>query len=321
MPMRNRDVLRYRRPPAANEEAGPSVLTILIGINCLAFFIRLLFAVPVGDDVAPAGFISHQQLQQANWWTVFTHLFVHRDILHLGSNLVLLWLVGRSVLDKLGPMNFTYLYFLGGWTGTALELFAGVQRADAQIIGASGSVFAVLTAFAVLNPDYSLTERFRRWIGFRLRARTVIFCTLFAECLLSGLQYLPQAASLFMGIATSHLCHVGGGFFGLLFALHTRPLPSIPYHPRRRPVNFHNEFASDEDLYPYVPVHQSLRTRKEDEQEILSFPASPPEPVSDQEFIQLNVNPILEKLHDHGLDSLTPDERKTLHEASQRLGK
>ena len=319
--MRNRDVLRYRRPPVAPEEAGPSVLTILIGINCLAFFLRLLFAIPIGEDIAPPGFISHQQLQQGSWWTVFTHLFVHRDIVHLGSNLVLLWMVGRSVLNKLGPMNFTYLYFLGGWTGTALELFAGVQRADAQIIGASGSVFAVLTAFAVLHPDYSLTERFRRWIGFRLRARTVIFCTLFAECLLSGLQYLPEAAGWFTGIATSHLCHVGGGFFGLLFALHAQPHHSFSPQPRRRPVNFRNEFASDEDLHPCVPVHQPLRAREEDEEEILTFQPSHPEPISDQEFIQLNVNPILEKLHDHGLDSLTPDERKTLHEAAQRLGK
>ena len=321
MPMRNRDVLRYRRPPVHPGEAESSVLTVLIGINCVAFFLRVLFAIPIGDDVAPPGFISHQQLQQGNWWTVFTHLFVHRDIVHLGSNLLLLWMTGRSVLKKLGPMQFTYLYFLGGWAGTALELFAGVQRADAQIIGASGAVFAVMTAFAVLHPDYSLIEPFRRWFDFRLRARTVIFCTLFAECLFAGLQYLPAAEGQLLGIATSHLCHVGGGIFGILYALHTRPSLSFSRPPMHRPFNFHREFESEEDLRPYVPAHQSLRAREEEDREMLTIPASQPEPISDQEFMQNNVDPILEKLHDHGLESLTPDERKTLDEAAQRLGK
>ena len=60
-----------------------------------------------------------------HWWTVFTHLFVHHDFFHLASNMFFLWLAGRYVLSNLGPRHFGYIYFLGGLTGSALQLFVG----------------------------------------------------------------------------------------------------------------------------------------------------------------------------------------------------
>ena len=314
--MRDREAQRYR-PTAYSKQSGPPVLTTLIGISCAAFFLQLFFAVPTPADVPPAGYISHQQLQQGHWWTVLTHLFVHRDFLHLASNMALLWMAGRAVEEKLGPRHFAYLYFIGGWAGSMLELFGGVQGSEAQIIGASGSVFSVLGAFAVLHPQYSLTEPFRRWVTFRLRARSVIFCTIFAECVLAGLQFLPKLPSGISGGGISHLCHVGGGLFGVFFA--HQFLPALkPFRPARTlGTRFVSEFSNDADAaLPYVPARQTLRSHGEREHP----QASKPEPLTNQEFIQSTVNPILEKLHEQGLESLTLEERSILEEAAHRLG-
>lgn len=192
--MRNRDSLRVRPEPVYDQEP-PSLLTLLIVVNVGAFFLQTFFGVPLAPGELPAGHISHARLAAGEWWCVFTHLFTHNDLFHLSSNMLILWLAGRSVLRQLGNRNFAYLYFIGGWVGTGLELFAGAAGSMSAIVGASGAALAIFAAFATLNPYYSITEPFRRWVSFSLPIRRVMFCFLFAELLLDVLYRLPFAAN------------------------------------------------------------------------------------------------------------------------------
>ncbi len=313
--MRNHDFPRQRRLPEF-ESDQPSLLTLLIVVNFGTFLIRTLFSVESGEALTPPGYISMTALHQGHWWTVFTHLFVHQDFLHLTTNMLGLWMVGRAVLERLGARHFGYIYFLGGLAGSALELCLGAHEGqETQLIGASGAVFAVFGAYAVLHPDVSLTDRFRNWVGFSLRVRSVFVGLLLAGIILEILgRYLPPGTN-FPGMNVSHLSHVGGGLFGLLYAAQVRPYPTPFRGIRPAASHFLEEFSPDDAHSPFVPAGSSRRRTEQEE------PAPVTEPLTDREFIQQTVNPVLEKLHTHGLASLSPAERTVLAEAATRLKK
>lgn len=293
------------------------MLTLIFVVNLGVYLIQLLFAVPTQGEASPAGYISLSQLQAGHWWTVFTHLFVHLNIFHVATNMFGLWLVGRSVLNLVGPRHFLYLYFLGGWTGTALELFAGLDGDKHDIIGASGGVFSILGAFAVLRPEYSIAEPFRRWVGFRLRARYVIIGFILAEISLEIASRFIPSGTEYPGMNVAHLCHAGGGVFGLAYAM--KIIPRFVIKPR--PHIAHREWLlapeEDEEL-PFVPAGRHRRSENLGYQQMVQQ-ITPPEPVSNQEFLASTVNPILDKLHEKGIESLTAEEKNILKEAAKRL--
>lgn len=80
------------------------------------------------------------------------------------------------------------------------------------------------------------------------------------------------------------------------------------------------EFLPPEDYSPFVPAG-SRRRRMAEEEELPDFAPPVPEPLTDREFMQQNVNPILEKVHSQGFESLTIAEKKILDEAAARLKK
>ncbi len=313
--MRNRDYPRPR-PYQVPEQESPSLLTMLLVINVGAFLLRILFVVDSTATANPAGFISMSELQRGHWWTVFTHMFVHQDFYHLMTNMLLLWMAGRSVLAQLGPRHFGYLYFLGGLAGTALEMFVGAKGSEMELIGASGAVFAVLGAFGALFPYYSVTEKLRRWVGFRLRARSVVLGLILSGIILEVISRFVELPDM----NTSHLCHVGGGIFGMIYAAQIRPV--VPPFRRIRPsaAKFLEEFSPHDEFSPFVPAGPRKRKLEQAEDDEL-FPAPAPEPLTDKEFLQQSVDPILDKLHSQGLASLTSEEKHILDEAAKRLSK
>lgn len=86
--------------------------------------------------------------QEPRLVSLFSHMFLHGDIMHLSGNLAVLFVVGYTVESALGPLGFLGLYLLGG-LGAALPdlLFAGNHRLS---IGASGAISAIMAAYLVL---------------------------------------------------------------------------------------------------------------------------------------------------------------------------
>lgn len=86
--------------------------------------------------------------QEPRLASLFSHMFLHGDIIHLSGNLAVLFVVGYTVESALGPLGFLGLYLLGG-LGAAVPdlLLAGSHRLS---LGASGAISAVMAAYLVL---------------------------------------------------------------------------------------------------------------------------------------------------------------------------
>ena len=64
--------------------------------------------------------------------TVFTAMFMHGGLLHLGGNMLFLWIFGNNVEDSMGPVKFLAFYLLGGLAATALQTAVDPDSAIAE---------------------------------------------------------------------------------------------------------------------------------------------------------------------------------------------
>jgi membrane associated rhomboid family serine protease len=150
----------------------------------------------------------------ADWVTVFTAMFMHGSIVHLGGNMLFLWIFGNNVEDSMGPVKFVVFYLLGGVAATALQTAVGPDSQVANL-GASGAVAAVLGGYLLLFP--------------RARVITVIFIVFFftiveVPALLVLVIWFAQQALLGYfdiiqpqgeGGGVAYFAHIGGFAFGL----------------------------------------------------------------------------------------------------------
>jgi len=123
-------------------------ILILVILNFLVF-IGIRAADLMGHDLVlllgfqPASFLARP-------WTIVTNLFTHYGIWHILANMITLYFFGRFLCGLVGNLLFFIIYFAGGLLGNALFMVLGNPYSIA--IGASGAVFALGGALAVLTP-------------------------------------------------------------------------------------------------------------------------------------------------------------------------
>ena len=173
------------------------------------------------DPIAPA--------LQPVWLTIFTSMFMHANLLHIGGNMLYLWIFGDNVEDRLGHVLFL-LFYLAGGVLAALAQVAFASGSQVPILGASGAIAAVLGAYLVLFPH----QRVRNLIIFFGFIRTVelpailVLGLWFVLQILSGITAMATTASG----GTAWFAHIGGFVFGILIGLLARQLDrakSSPY--------------------------------------------------------------------------------------------
>jgi membrane associated rhomboid family serine protease len=97
--------------------------------------------------------LASERFLEGHWvWQPFTYLFLHGDFFHLLLNLLALWMFGLPVESQWGSREFLKYYFLCG-AGAGLVHVALAPHSQVPVIGASGAVFGLLAAFAMLYPD------------------------------------------------------------------------------------------------------------------------------------------------------------------------
>ncbi len=88
---------------------------------------------------------------QPTWLTILTAMFLHGGLLHLGSNMLYLWIFGNNVEDVLGHVRFLVFYLVCGALAAAAQILMSL-RSPVPMIGASGAIAGVLGAYYVKFP-------------------------------------------------------------------------------------------------------------------------------------------------------------------------
>lgn len=85
------------------------------------------------------------------WYHVFTSMFLHGNWLHIGSNMLYLWIFGNNIEDALGRFRFIVFYFCCGLAAAAAQ-FLSAPGSNVPMVGASGAVAGVMGAYLILYP-------------------------------------------------------------------------------------------------------------------------------------------------------------------------
>ena len=158
--------------------------------------------------------------------TAFSSMFMHGGLLHLGGNMLFLWIFGNNVEDAMGRVKYVLFYLLGGLAALAAQI-AIDPGAAIPTIGASGAVAGVLGGYLLQFP--------------RARVVTLIFLIFFftivelPALLILGFWFVQQVLFGYFDLSdptgegggVAYFAHIGGFVFGMLaiklFARRRRP--------------------------------------------------------------------------------------------------
>ena len=277
----------------------------LLALNIGVYFLQLtLFSPDAGFSALaldPARFPS-------SWWTIVTYMFVHAWLAHLAFNLFTLWMFGPRLEHAWGTRTFTQFYLWCGLGGAVAHLLFAQHS---SVIGASGAISGVLVAYAIHWPDeevylFGVIPMKSRWLIAAMIGMNIIFA-------LSPSSRIDWTA------------HVGGMGFGWLFL----KLYSLGGLDRVR--GWVSSVPDEsEDMPRAVPrTRSSMQDRGRGVDEVVarsnavvlreSKPlARVPKQETPQEYAA-RVNVVLDKISQHGIASLTRDERRLLEDMSRKL--
>ena len=181
---------------------------LIIVANILVFLQSLTDPESYNLLIQTYGLVPVQVMNGMNLLSLVTSMFLHADIIHLGLNMLFLLVSGDAVERELGNFRFLGLYLT---FGIIAGLFHSCLNSTSAIptIGASGAIFGVLAAFAILFPFRWLLKLFG-FIPIPLPAILFVFITI-----------LTETAYVSSGIVenVAHTAHVGGFLAGVFLTL------------------------------------------------------------------------------------------------------
>lgn len=230
-------------------------------------------------------------------WRFFTYIFLHGSPFHLIFNMLWLWWMGRPVEERLGPRSFTALFLGAGIGGALLDIPLSLVFGSANVIGASGAVYGVMVAFAMLYP----TVPIMLFLLPPLEARFVVAGIIFIDVLFLG-----------TGDGVARIVHLGGAAAGYLIMrvyLSGTDL-SAPIRAIERlwmePASSRKKHGSGKNSSLRTVFHRSKNSQGISDVDILE----------ESESNELDL--ILEKIAKSGYDGLTKREKDRLFELSKR---
>lgn len=142
-----------------------------------------------------------------HYWQLLTYSFLHGSLLHLGLNMIAIWMFGAALERRWNDLRYllTYLLSVAVAALTQLTVSGYFLAAAGPVIGASGGVFGLLLAYALYFPNRVVSFIFLPFI--QIPARTFVFGY--------------AAIELFLGVTgtaagVAHFAHLGGLFGGWL---------------------------------------------------------------------------------------------------------
>jgi membrane associated rhomboid family serine protease len=281
-----------------------SALSRLIGINVAVFILiglvrvtLFLFNSPLNYDniMNWVGVPSGIATLLIRPWTLFSYMFIHFDFFHILFNMIMLYIGGRLFKEFLGENRLTGTYILGGLAGALVFIVAynlfpvfSEARLMSVAIGASASVLAIFIAVATYMPNYQLPLLI---IG-RIPLKYIAIFFVVVDLL-----------SIDRGNAGGHLAHLGGAMWGFLYISLLRG--------GKDPAAYTGAWvkALGTIFKPKPKMRVEYRNRR---------------PLNDDEYNkqrvinQKRMDQILDKISQHGYDSLTSDEKEILFKLSNK---
>ena len=178
-----------------------SVVKILIAINVAVFVIIHIFGnIPwfIIFGLVPALVFSRLMV-----WQIITYLFVHFGLWHLVLNMLMLWMFGSVIENTWGSKRFLFYYLFTGIGAGVCTIIFGFNS-GVPVVGASGAIFGLLVAYAMMFPDNVILLFFI----FPMKMK-------YAAMVLAGINLLGAMSNPGGGIA--YIAHLGGGLFGYLY--------------------------------------------------------------------------------------------------------
>ena len=191
------------------ERTVPIVTYLLILVNVLFFLVELSGGEPFIErwSVVPRRLMANPG---ADFITVFTSMFMHGGWLHLGGNMLYLWIFGDNVEDRFGHAKFALFYFLCGIAATVAQVMVSANS-NVPNLGASGAIAGVLAAYIVLFPRGQVKVLMGRSV-VPMPALVVIGLWIVLQ-FISGVGSITQSAET-GGVA--YMAHIGGFVAGLV---------------------------------------------------------------------------------------------------------
>jgi membrane associated rhomboid family serine protease len=202
----------------------PFVTIALIVCNLLVFYWELLQGPALPDLITvlglrPAFFLSYWWVPSPYvWLPLVSSMFLHGGWLHLGGNMLFLWVFGGNVEDRLGHVRFLAFYFLAGFAAAFTQVFMLFDSA-APVIGASGAIAGVLGGYLVMFPRARVLTMILVIFFPLFFDLPAIFLLLFwfVSQFASGIASLETGEALYGGVA--YWGHIGGFIAGAILAL------------------------------------------------------------------------------------------------------
>jgi membrane associated rhomboid family serine protease len=258
---------------------------------------------------------SQRDLGLHRYWTALTYMFVHAGLLHLAVNMYTLWIFGPRVEHLWGSRSFSWFYI---WCGVGGAVFHLMFNQSGLLMGASAAVLGVSVAYASHWPDdeiylFAIVPMKVKWFMWFNAAFNILMGAL-------------AGASSNSGVQIAYLAHVGGMVFAWIY-MRTPNAQSLDRF-RQRVTQ-----APDTTDEPPRAVPRVLPRQRDREPEVDDVVAKSKAVIAKQRPAPLPITPravatppsateldgVLDKISQHGLESLTPDERRILEEMSKRL--
>lgn len=293
-------------------QAG-NTITRLIIVNVSMFLAIMLFKLVL---VLMGGFTSQQGLfdlvmryiflsDDLLWgathpWTMLTHMFTHVGFFHMLFNMLILYWFGRIAGDLLGDHRMLPLYLYSGLAGALIYLLTAplIYAGGSNLHGASAAIMGIVVAAGVTAPDYQMRLLFLGDVRLKY-----IVAGLLAIYLI-GIANLENVGG--------HMAHLGGAAFGFFYVSLLRQGYDLTRGFNRLITLFKKQPPP-----PYRPVKRKVklevRHRAANQKTDLQLPED-----SSIGNDQQRLDSILEKIKASGYNSLNEEDKKFLHEASQK---
>lgn len=270
----------------------PVAIRILVTLNVAVFVLQVVLGVvsPNAANALVTAFAFYPEWQTALFqpWRAVTYMFLHGNAFHLIFNMLWLWWMGRAVEETLGPRSFTVIFMGAGIGGALLDIIFAQVLGINFVIGASGAVYGIMVAFAMLYP----TMPIMLILLPPIQARYVVAGLIALDVLLLG-----------SSDGTARIVHLGGAGIGYLLM-----------KAQRRGKDLGQWFLPVEQLW--YRLRGGFKKKHARPQNENMYSVSDVEIVDEAEQTELDA--ILEKISREGYDGLTDEEKRKLFELSKK---